>query len=150
VTNLALNARDAMPRGGDLRIGLTSLMVERGKERPLPQMGAGRWVRLDVTDTGNGIPPEVQPHLFDPFFTTKQAGMRSGLGLPQVYGIVKQSGGFIGLERRLAGGLPSRSTYRRWPRTLPIGRRSARSGGLHRVRVIPSAARSAAPADMPS
>jgi signal transduction histidine kinase len=49
VTNLALDARDAMPRGGDLRIGLTSLMVERGKERPLPQMGAGRWVRSGWT-----------------------------------------------------------------------------------------------------
>jgi two-component system, cell cycle sensor histidine kinase and response regulator CckA len=130
-----------MPRGGDLRIGLTSLMVERGKERPLPQMGAGRWVRLDVTDTGNGIPPEVQPHVFDPFFTTKQAGMRSGLGLPQVYGIVKQSGGLeseIGLPTG-AGRGPSQSAV-----VAP------RSGGLHRLRVIPSSARSAAPADMPS
>jgi signal transduction histidine kinase/ActR/RegA family two-component response regulator len=90
--NLAVNARDAMARGGTLTIELTpaTLPDERGEGSPTR---AG--ISLVVRDTGVGIPPEVQPHLFEPFFTTKAPGKGTGLGLATVYGIVTQSGGSI-------------------------------------------------------
>jgi two-component system cell cycle sensor histidine kinase/response regulator CckA len=91
--NLAVNARDAMPRGGTLTIELTpaTLPEAEGGEGDLPRAG----VALVVRDTGVGIPPEVQAHLFEPFFTTKAPGKGTGLGLATVYGIVTQSGGSI-------------------------------------------------------
>jgi signal transduction histidine kinase len=98
ITNLAVNARDAMPEGGELRIGLSSLRVARGERPPLPEMGPGDWVVWTVSDTGTGMPPEVMEHIFEPFFTTKDPGQGTGLGLAQVYGIVKQHGGEIGVE----------------------------------------------------
>ena len=104
VVNLALNARDAMPEGGELRIGLKRVRVEDGAEAPLPQMEAGEWVQVMVSDTGTGILPEVMPHLFEPFFTTKPVGQGTGLGLAQVYGIVKQHGGEIDVESQVGRG----------------------------------------------
>jgi two-component system cell cycle sensor histidine kinase/response regulator CckA len=98
VMNLAVNARDAMPEGGELRIGLARLAVKEGHRPPLPEMGAGEWVLLTVADDGGGIPDTALPHIFEPFFTTKETGQGSGLGLAQVYGIVRQHGGFIGVE----------------------------------------------------
>jgi two-component system cell cycle sensor histidine kinase/response regulator CckA len=95
VMNLATNARDAMPGGGHLHFALERITLGERDKPPLPEMEPGRWVRLTVTDTGVGISPEIQPHVFDPFFTTKEPGKGSGLGLPQVYGIVKQHEGHI-------------------------------------------------------
>ena len=90
LVNLAINARDAMPDGGTLHIDTSAIDVSR----PYFQMPSGRYVRLSVSDTGIGMPPDVLAHIFEPFFTTK--GTRgTGLGLSSVYGIVKQSGGFI-------------------------------------------------------
>jgi len=104
VTNLAVNARDAMPEGGKLRIGLKRVQIEEPKTAPLPGMQAGEWVRVTVSDTGIGISPDVLPHVFDPFFTTKAPGQGSGLGLSQVHGIVAQHEGHIDLETQLGQG----------------------------------------------
>jgi hypothetical protein len=90
LVNLAMNARDAMPNGGGLTVETTVLDVSR----PYFQMPSGRYVRLTVTDTGIGMPPEVLSQIFEPFFTTK-GNRGTGLGLSSVYGIVKQSGGYI-------------------------------------------------------
>jgi PAS domain S-box-containing protein len=103
VMNLALNARDAMPAGGDLRFGLERIQVQPGESPPLPEMEAGEWVQVTVADTGIGIPPDVLPHIFDPFFTTKAPGEGSGLGLAQVHGIVKQHEGEIGVQSPSTG-----------------------------------------------
>ncbi len=93
--NLAVNARDAMPEGGKLRIELEQVSVADGESAPLPEMGAGDWVKVAVSDTGRGISTDELPHIFEPFFTTKEPGKGSGLGLAQVYGIVKQHDGHI-------------------------------------------------------
>ncbi len=95
VMNLALNARDAMPDGGDLHFELERFLLVPGRPSPFHEMEPGQWIRLTVTDTGSGIPAEYLPHIFEPFFTTKEVGKGTGLGLSQVYGIVKQHDGFI-------------------------------------------------------
>ncbi len=99
LTNLALNARDAMPNGGDLRISLTRLKLEPGEVPPVPEMPLtltpSAWICLSVTDSGSGMMPEVQARLFQPFFTTKREGKGTGLGLAQVYGIVQLHAGYI-------------------------------------------------------
>jgi PAS domain S-box-containing protein len=100
IMNLAVNARDAMPQGGQLRISLQRLRVVQEKSAPLPGMAAGEWVRLTVSDSGTGIPPDVLPHIFEPFFTTKAPGKGSGLGLAQVYGIVKQHEGELDVRSK--------------------------------------------------
>jgi PAS domain S-box-containing protein len=103
VMNLALNARDAMPKGGELRTGLSRVEVRPGDEPPVAEMGCGDWICLAVSDTGTGMTEEVQAHLFEPFFTTK-GPKGTGLGLAQVYGIVKQHGGSIGVETQVGRG----------------------------------------------
>jgi two-component system, cell cycle sensor histidine kinase and response regulator CckA len=98
--NLAFNARDAMPDGGTLRFTLTGLTLDSGQTPPLPDLGPGDWVQVEVQDTGTGIRPKDLPHIFEPFFTTKAPGKGAGLGLSQVYGIVKQHGGAIDVRSR--------------------------------------------------
>ncbi len=102
IMNLAVNARDAMPRGGTLTLAVSNVEFSPGAARPDPEMPSGSWVRLRVADTGAGMPAEVLAHCFEPFFTTKGAGRGTGLGLATVHGIVKQSGAFITV-RSLAG-----------------------------------------------
>ena len=104
IMNLALNARDAMPDGGELSIELTQLEVKDQQAAAHPEMEPGKWVRIGITDTGTGIPPDVLPHIFEPFFTTRPAGKGTGLGLAQVYGIVKQHDGFIDVESQQGNG----------------------------------------------
>ncbi|MFN3980340.1 MAG: PAS domain S-box protein [Caldilinea sp.] len=104
IMNLALNARDAMPDGGELCISVDTTTFTRSKDAPLPGMTPGRWVRLVVSDTGIGIPPENLERLFEPFFTTKPVGLGTGLGLPQVHGIVGQHGGHITVESTVGAG----------------------------------------------
>ena len=96
--NLAANARDAMPNGGRVSIFTANEDVQAAASPALAGMVSGRFVTLTVTDTGQGIPEHVRAHIFEPFFTTKEQGKGTGLGLATVYGIVKQSGGWIYLE----------------------------------------------------
>jgi two-component system, cell cycle sensor histidine kinase and response regulator CckA len=96
--NLAANARDAMPEGGTLTISTANADLHEDDATALVGIEVGKFVTLTVADTGHGIPPHVRPHVFEPFFTTKEQGKGTGLGLATVYGIVKQSGGWIYLE----------------------------------------------------
>ncbi|TAL24227.1 MAG: response regulator [Nitrospirae bacterium] len=94
-TNLALNARDAMPDGGKLQFTLSRGSVKSIGAPPAVDMSCGDWIAISVADTGTGIHPDILPHIFEPFFTTKEVGKGTGLGLSQVYGIVKQHEGHI-------------------------------------------------------
>jgi PAS domain S-box-containing protein len=103
VLNLAINARDAMQPGGTLTLETFNTVIESEPVRP-EEPSPGDYVGLAVKDTGIGIPDEVLPHVFEPFFTTKEAGKGSGLGLAQVFGFAKQSGGGVRIETRLGQG----------------------------------------------
>jgi signal transduction histidine kinase/DNA-binding response OmpR family regulator len=103
--NLAINARDAMPEGGRLSFYAATIDVGPGHSpMPLPDMAPGAWLYLAVEDTGTGIATEHLPHIFEPFFTTKAPGAGTGLGLAQVYGIVKQHGGALDVTSTLGKG----------------------------------------------
>ncbi len=102
--NLAINARDAMSGGGELTFDISTLSVRPDRRPPYRDMKPGNWVRLRIIDNGSGIPSEVLPHIFEPFFTTKPVGQGTGLGLSQVYGIIKQHDGYIDVESKLGKG----------------------------------------------
>jgi len=95
LTNLANNARDAMPRGGRLDITTKMAMLDEHYTALYPEVSPGEYVLIEVTDTGSGIAPEIISSIFEPFFTTKQQGRGSGLGLSMVFGFVRQSGGHL-------------------------------------------------------
>jgi PAS domain S-box-containing protein len=102
--NLAINARDAMVDGGALNIAIRSVAVDAAFAADHPPMVSGEFVLLEVSDTGTGMAPETQARAFEPFFTTKDPAQGTGLGLSTVYGIVKQSGGFIWIDSELGRG----------------------------------------------
>ncbi|HEV2856107.1 MAG TPA: ATP-binding protein [Thermoanaerobaculia bacterium] len=141
ILNLVVNARDAMPDGGTLRLATKEVEVtepgEAGGELP-----PGRYLQLSVTDTGIGMPPEVKERLFEPFFTTKERGQGTGLGLATVHGIVHQSGGDIQVESEAGQGsrftvlLPQAAESEEAPWTPPPAQRRRRSRGSEVVLLV--------------
>ena len=104
IINLVLNSRDALPAGGTIRIEVARVRLAQ-EEIPADQpQPSAEYVRLRVVDNGVGLTPDARAHLFEPFFTTKELGKGTGLGLASVYGIVRQSNGFIGVESETARG----------------------------------------------
>ncbi len=104
VLNLAVNARDAMPDGGRLIIRTENLHLDRVQAAANGDLPPGDYVRISVSDNGQGMPAEIKQRVFEPFFTTKEAGRGTGLGLSMVYGFVKQSGGHVAIESEVSRG----------------------------------------------
>src|SRR4029079_4176330 len=117
VVNLAVNARDAMPKGGKLTVRTANVSAEECKALPYKPLPPADYVTIDVKDTGTGIPREIIDKIFEPFFTTKETGKGTGLGLSTVYGIVKQTNGYVFVDSALGGG----TTFRIFlPRHIPV------------------------------
>jgi PAS domain S-box-containing protein len=113
LVNLSVNARDAMPDGGELRIELFNADMDARAAAALPGFEPGRYVCLGVTDDGSGIEPALLAHIFEPFFTTKPEGQGTGLGLATVYGIAKQNGGYVEVDSRVGRGTTFRVYFPR-------------------------------------
>ena len=116
VVNLAVNARDAMPEGGELTVRTKNITASEADAFGYREMVSTDYVLVEIQDTGSGIPPDVLKQIFEPFFTTKEVGKGTGLGLSMVYGIIKQTGGFIYCDSEVGKG----STFRIFlPRHVP-------------------------------
>jgi signal transduction histidine kinase len=102
--NLAINARDAMPRGGKLTIETSNARIDAAYAEAQGDTAPGQYVLVAVSDTGEGMAEAVMDRAFEPFFTTKDVGQGSGLGLSMVYGFVKQSGGHVRIYSEVARG----------------------------------------------
>ena len=140
ILNLVVNARDAMPKGGQIRLVTKLQTLDAAHARVNPEARAGEFVCLSVSDTGTGIDPEVLPRIFEPFFTTKEVGRGTGLGLATVYGIVKQHLGWIEVSSQVGQGstfkvfLPAIPT----PARLPVAPNRAEvvSGGQETILLV--------------
>ena len=118
IINLAINARDAMPDGGKLTVEAVNVSADDDYSRANPELPPGQYVVICVTDTGSGMTAEVLDHAFEPFFTTKEPGQGTGLGLSQVYGFVKQSGGHVKIYSEVGHGTSIKLYF---PRYLGAG-----------------------------
>jgi signal transduction histidine kinase len=96
--NLAINARDAMPDGGELRVATARRTIDEADVARPPELAPGTYAAIAVTDTGAGMSPEVRARAFEPFFTTKPPGHGTGLGLPSVHGAIRQRGGAVTVD----------------------------------------------------
>ncbi|QAU49402.1 hybrid sensor histidine kinase/response regulator [Bradyrhizobium guangzhouense] len=114
IVNLAINARDAMPNGGKLTIEAANVSADEDYSRANPELAAGQYVIVSVSDTGTGMTAEVLNHAFEPFFTTKEPGQGTGLGLSQVYGFVKQSGGHVKIYSEVGEGTSIKMYFPRY------------------------------------
>lgn len=142
IINLALNARDAMPRGGKLTIETSNIELEEEHQSQHSFIPAGKYVLLAMTDTGCGMNEATRNRIFEPFYTTKEIGKGTGLGLATVYGIVKQSGGFIWVYSEEGRGTTFKVYLPRVVSPLPAaraGRRQAELRGTETILVVEDA-----------
>jgi PAS domain S-box-containing protein len=114
IINLGINARDAMPDGGKLTVEAANVSADEDYCRVNPELSPGQYVIVCVTDTGTGMTSDVLDHAFEPFFTTKESGQGTGLGLSQVYGFVKQSGGHVKIYSEVGQGTSIRMYFPRY------------------------------------
>jgi PAS domain S-box-containing protein len=139
--NLAVNARDAMPRGGRLLIELDAVSLDEAQAKLHSQARAGNFVCLCVSDTGSGIAPEHLAHIFEPFFTTKEVGKGTGLGLSIIYAVVRQHDGWVEVESRVGAGtrflvyLPALERAKRAACDFPAGAEQL-PGGCETILVV--------------
>jgi CheY-like chemotaxis protein len=140
IMNLVVNARDAMPQGGKLLIETSDVEIDEDYVRSHAPMLPGKYVMMAVSDTGCGMDLETQAHIFEPFFTTKEEGRGTGLGLATVYGIVKQSGGFIWVYSEPGRGSTFKIYFPRVEEVLPTAKtvkvRAQRVEGSKTVLVV--------------
>jgi PAS domain S-box-containing protein len=130
LVNLAVNARDAMPKGGDLCIGTRYLAIDEAYVHAHPEARTGHFVCLSVSDTGHGMDAATLARIFEPFFTTKDIGKGTGLGLATIYGIVKQHQGWVEVESEVGEG----TTFKVY---LPVSCKGAVGQILHRPKDVP-------------
>jgi signal transduction histidine kinase/CheY-like chemotaxis protein len=138
--NLTINARDAMPDGGELTISVTDRKVTARDFADPEEAKPGDYVEVSVSDTGVGMTPEILGRAIEPFYTTKPTGQGTGLGLSQVYGFVRQSGGFLRIESEPGRGTTVRISLPGSPRSLEAGKDSSKPAGAS---ATPSSARGA-------
>lgn len=142
IVNLVVNARDAMPGGGDLTIRTLNLTEAESRAHGIRELAPADYVVIEVEDTGSGITPEVMKKIFEPFFTTKGVGEGTGLGLSMVYGIIKQTGGYIYCDSEVGKGTTFRIYLPRHIAEMPVAEAPELATG---VSLTPSA-QAAAPA----
>jgi two-component system cell cycle sensor histidine kinase/response regulator CckA len=137
IVNLAVNARDAMPDGGKLTVKTGNLTADESAQLSYKGMPAADYVRIDISDTGTGIPAEIVDKIFEPFFSTKEVGKGTGLGLSTVYGIVKQTGGFVYVDSTPGEGTTFRIFLPRHRPELEAQPEQVTNGGAKEAAVEP-------------